>query len=72
LHFVVGFPRSLLQPASDGVLQALNEAVIHAQQSVERPAADNFIAWLVVLDLIVQMRRSTDRPTAAGGHMRPR
>ena len=67
---VFGFLRSFLQPAGNGVLQALGEAVVHAKESLERPSACNLVAGLTVSvsDPTVQMRRSTDRPATARGH----
>src|SRR5262249_49407560 len=67
---VFGFLWSFLQSASDGVLQALNEAIVHAREPLERPSACNLVAGLTVSvsDLTVQMRRSTDRPATARGH----
>jgi len=60
----------LLQPAGEGALQAIGEAVVHVQQSLERPSAGDLIARLpgFVSDLTVLIRRSTDRPAVAGGH----
>src|SRR5215472_12939892 len=36
---VFGFLWSFLQSAGDGVLQALNEAIVHAKEPLERPSA---------------------------------
>ena len=59
---VFGFLWSFLQSAGDGVLQTLNEAVVHAKEPLERPSTRDLIAGLVVVisDSTVQMRRSTN------------
>src|SRR5262252_2250261 len=59
---VFGFLWSFLQSAGDGVLQALNEAIVHAKEPLERPSTRDLIAGLVVVisDSTVQMRRSTN------------
>jgi hypothetical protein len=67
---ISSLPRERLQPTGNGTLQALNEAIVHAKQPLERPSARDLVAGLIaaVSDLTVHMRRSTDRPAAAGGH----
>jgi hypothetical protein len=61
-RLVFSFLWSFLQPAGNGVLQALNEAVIHAKKPFERPSARDLIAGLTlfVSDSTVQIRRSTN------------
>jgi len=70
---VFGFLWSFLQSAGDGVLQALNEAIVHAKEPLERPSTRDLIAGLVVLisDSTAQIPRSADGPAAAGGHATP-
>src|SRR5262245_16112128 len=50
-RFVFGFLRPFLQSAGDGVLQALNEAVVHAKQPLERPSARDLVAGLTMFCL---------------------
>src|SRR5215470_6638598 len=57
---VFGFLWSFLQSAGDGVLQALNETIIHAKEPLERPSARDLIAGLTVFVSAVQIRRSTN------------
>jgi len=59
---VFGFLWSFLQSAGDGVLQTLNEAIVHAKEPLERPSTRDLIAGLAVVisDSTVQMRRSTN------------
>jgi len=59
---VFGFLWSFLQSAGDGVLQTLNEAIVHAKEPLEHPSTRDLIAGLVVVisDSTVQMRRSTN------------
>ena len=61
-RFVFGFLWSFLQAAGDGVLQALNEAIVHAKEPLECPSACDLVAGLgaAILDPTVHMRRSTN------------
>jgi hypothetical protein len=59
-RFVFRLLRPFLQPAGDGVLQALNEAVVHAKQPLERPSARDLVAGLTTFVSAVQIRRSTN------------
>src|SRR5215831_6398305 len=69
-RLVFGFLWSFLQPAGNGMLQTLNEAVVHAKEPLERPSTRDLVTGLImsVSDPTVHMRRSTDGPAAAGGH----
>ena len=60
--FVFGFLWSFLRSAGDGVLQTLNEAIVHAKEPLEHPSTRDLIAGLAVVisDSTVQMRRSTN------------
>src|SRR6516165_6399502 len=59
---VFGFLRSFLQPAGNGVLQALGEAVVHAKESLEGPSTRDLVSRLTmsVSGPVVQMRRPAD------------
>ena len=72
-RLVFGFLWSFLQPAGNGMLQTLDEAVVHAKEPFERPSARDLVAGLVaaILDPTVHMWRSADGPAAAGGHATP-
>jgi len=55
-----GFLWSFLQAAGDGVLQALNEAIVHAKEPLECPSARDLVAGLTTFVSAVQIRRSTN------------
>jgi len=61
-RLVLGFLWSFLQPAGNGMLQTLDEAVVHAKEPFERPSARDLVAGLTVFvpDSTVQIRRSTN------------
>jgi hypothetical protein len=58
------------QPAGEGAFQAIGEPIIHVEQSLERPSADDLVAGLPIpiSDLTLHMRRTTNGPSAAGSH----
>src|SRR5262249_54970713 len=66
-RFVFGFLPPFLPSAGHGRLQALDEAVVHAKQPLERPSARDLVAGLTTFVSAVQIRRSTNRPTLSCG-----
>ena len=53
------------------MLQALNEAVVHAKEPFDRPSAYDLVTRLIRFAVIMQVRRAANGPAAAGGHGMP-